>query len=75
MTPTMKALGIDQLSFEDRLALVQEIWDSIAAEPPARLTAEQKAELDRRLAEHERNPGDVVPWTQIKAEALERLQK
>jgi hypothetical protein len=28
----LRELGIDRLSIEDRLALVQEIWESIAAE-------------------------------------------
>lgn len=34
------------------------------------LSAELKAELDRRLAEHEANPGAAVPWE----EALRRLR-
>ncbi len=72
----MKELGIDRLSMDEKLALVHEIWDSIAAEPGhIRLTEAQRAELERRLADHEANPGDVVPWEQIKAEALERFRK
>src|SRR5438874_2524621 len=35
MSPTVQSLGIDQLSVADRLRLVQEIWDSIAAEAQA----------------------------------------
>jgi putative addiction module component (TIGR02574 family) len=35
---------------EERIKLVEDLWDSIAADQQAlRLTAEQKAELDRRL--------------------------
>lgn len=30
--PTMEELGIDRLSVEDRITLVQQIWDSIAEE-------------------------------------------
>jgi putative addiction module component (TIGR02574 family) len=75
MAPTMKDLGIDRLSVEDRLALMHEIWDSIAAEPGrTHLSDAQRRELERRLAEHEANPGDVVPWEQVKAEALARFQ-
>jgi putative addiction module component (TIGR02574 family) len=52
MAVTMKSLGIDQLSIADRIALVQEIWDSIAATPEeVPLTEAQKREFDRRLAE------------------------
>lgn len=76
MTLTMNALGIDRLSVEDRLALVHEIWDSIAAEPRnTHLSDAQRDELDRRVAEHERNPRDVVPWDQVKADALTRFQQ
>jgi hypothetical protein len=27
------------------------------------------------VAEHERNPRDVVPWDQVKADALTRFQQ
>lgn len=32
MAVTMKELGLDRLSADDRLALVQEIWDSLAVD-------------------------------------------
>ena len=38
-------------------------------------TAAQLAELDRRLADHEANPDDVVPWTEVKTAALARIRK
>jgi putative addiction module component (TIGR02574 family) len=75
MAPTLQALGIDQLSIEDRIALAQAIWDSIAAEPhPPLLTEAQRLELERRLADHQANPADVVPWEQVKAEELARFR-
>ena len=76
MAPTLQALGIDRMSIEDRIALVQAIWDSIAAEPhPPLLTEAQRLALERRLADHQANPTDVVPWEQVKAEALARFQR
>ena len=73
MPPTLEALGIDRLSVEDRIALALAIWDSIAAEPhPPLLTEAQRQELQRRLADHEANPDDVVPWERVEAEALAR---
>jgi putative addiction module component (TIGR02574 family) len=43
-----------QLPVEERIKLVEDLWDSIAADQQAlRLTAEQKAELDRRLDTYE----------------------
>lgn len=63
MSASLKSLGIDRLPVEERLSLVEDIWDSIAADSAALLlTDAQRAELDRRLAEHEADPGDVVPW-------------
>jgi putative addiction module component (TIGR02574 family) len=76
MSVSIKSLGIDRLGIEDRLALVEEIWDSIAADSPAvPLTDAQRAELDRRIADHEANPGDVVPWEEVKASITERLKR
>lgn len=76
MNASLKALGIDRLGIEERLALVEEIWDSIAAESGALpLTEAQRAELTRRIAEHDANPDDAVPWEEVKASTLARLGK
>jgi len=76
MGQALHALGIDSMSVEDRIALVQDIWDSVAIEagllPPS--TSEQ-AELDRRLAEDDASPNDTVAWETIKAEAQSRWQR
>ena len=76
MAPSLEALGIDRMSVEDRIALATAIWESIAAEPhPPLLTEAQRQELDRRLADHAATPDDVVPWEQVKAEALARFNQ
>lgn len=68
MAVSLKALGIDRLGIEERLTLVEEIWDSIAAEGTAvPLPPGQAQELERRLAAHEAAPDDVVPWADVKA--------
>jgi putative addiction module component (TIGR02574 family) len=75
MSPTVQSLGIDRLTREQRIALVQEIWATIAAEPsPLLLTESQRRELERRVAEDDANPDDVVPWEQVKAQTLSRLK-
>ena len=67
MNASLKSLGIDRLSVEERLALVEELWDSIAEDSAAApVTDAQRAELDRRLAEHDARPDDVVSWQDIK---------
>ena len=66
MSPTLNSLGIDRLSREDRITLVQEIWDTIAAEAAPRLLNEsQRRELQRRVEEDNAKPDDVVPWEQV----------
>ena len=75
MSPTFKSLGIDQLSVEQRLVLVQEIWDSIAAQPGQSMLSEaQRGELERRAVDEETNPATSVPWEQVKSQARSRLQ-
>ena len=76
MAPTLESLGIDRMSVEDRIALSQAIWDSLATEPrQVLLTEVQRLELERRLADHAANPNDVVPWEQVKTEALTRFRR
>ncbi len=63
-----------QLSLQEQLELVEALWDSIAKRNAAPLpTDAQKAELDRRLADHQANPDDVLAWSDVKAAALARI--
>ena len=76
MSVSIKSLGIDRLGIEERLELVEQIWDSIAADSAAvPLTDPQRAELDRRIADHEANPDDVVSWEKVKTSVSERLKR
>jgi putative addiction module component (TIGR02574 family) len=80
MSERLKALGIDRMSIAERLVLMHEILDSIAeaqegAQEEAPLTDAQRTELERRIAANKANPEQVIPWEQIKAEALARFQK
>jgi putative addiction module component (TIGR02574 family) len=72
MALTMKELGIDRLSPEERVALALEIWESLGeARTPTRLTAEQQAELIRRDADLDANPDIALTWEQIR-ESVEK---
>ncbi len=65
--------AIRSLSIDDRVRLVQTILDEIAAqESTPELTEAQQRELDRRLADDDAFPDDVVPWETIRAEARAR---
>ena len=62
-----------QLPVEERLRLVQLIWESVAVDPSAvPLGDAHRKVIDERLAEHERNPDDVVTRDDVLAEARRR---
>jgi putative addiction module component (TIGR02574 family) len=73
MSPTLKALGIDQLSVAQRILLVEEIWDSIAeAAEEIPLTEAQQQDLQRRIAAYEANPKAGSSWQEVKARLREK---
>ncbi|MDD5273232.1 MAG: addiction module protein, partial [Methylovulum sp.] len=62
------------LNIDEQLELVEAIWDNIVSHDAApALTAAQKVELDSRLTDYLANPGDVMPWGEVKAAALTRI--
>jgi putative addiction module component (TIGR02574 family) len=76
MPVSLEALGIDKMSIDDRLALVEAIWDSIASStgrPP--MSDALRSELDRRLDDHRIRPDDVVPWEEVKEAAQARMKR
>ena len=59
-----------KLPAEERLRLVEIIWASLVAEPSSvPLGGAHRAMIDERLAEHERNPDNVVTRDEVLAEA------
>jgi len=63
-----------KLSAAERIQLAQDLWDSIALEDMPPLTPEQVEEMDRRLAEHQRDPGTAVPWEEVRARLWARYK-
>jgi len=56
-----------ELDVEERIDLVEDIWDSIADIPErVRLADWQGEELDRRLQEYRRNPAAGSPWREVR---------
>ena len=67
--------ALRRLSVPERLQLVADLWDSIAHDAPDEafpITPELAAELDRRWAEHQRNPDAAIPWEQVERELFDR---
>jgi putative addiction module component (TIGR02574 family) len=63
----MPTLDISRLSPEERLDLIGELWDSLAAEE-VRLTPAQERELDRRMATFDDDTKGAAPWESIDRE-------
>ena len=58
---------------DERMRLLEIIWASLVSDPSSvPLGDAHRAVIDERLAEHERNPDDVVSRDQVLAEARRR---
>ncbi|MDH5193784.1 MAG: addiction module protein [Nitrospira sp.] len=58
-----------KLSPAERIQLAEDLWDSVATHPehlPA-LSDDQRKEIERRLAEHSRNPDSALSWEDVRA--------
>ena len=58
-----------ELPVQERIQLVELIWESIAAFPQAiAVSQELKSDLNARLVEFERDPEAGYAWDQVKAQ-------
>jgi putative addiction module component (TIGR02574 family) len=58
------AINIGKLSPEERLRLLEQLWDSLS-DDDVPLTAAQREELDRRLDELDREGPSGIPWEEV----------
>jgi putative addiction module component (TIGR02574 family) len=65
-----------KLSPAERIQLAEDLWDSVAADPDSAppLTEAQRAEIERRLADHVRNPDSAASWEDVRARLLSRIR-
>jgi putative addiction module component (TIGR02574 family) len=66
----MQDLGIDQLSPEARLRLIEEIWDSLSVAGQLEIPQSHREELDRRLDAADAEPSAGSPWEEVRARLL-----
>ena len=64
-----------KLSVAERIQLAEDLWDSLPEVSDVPLTEAQKAELDRRLDDLERNPDAGEPWEVVRARLYSRLAR
>ena len=63
---TISQHDIEMLSVEERLELIERVWDSLTVtQDDIPLTDSQRAELDRRIDELEEKGPIGIPWEQV----------
>ena len=69
------AAEILKLSPAERIQLAEDLWDSVAAQPELLppLSDDQRKEIERRLAEHARDPSTAFTWEEVRARLWSRL--
>jgi putative addiction module component (TIGR02574 family) len=70
-----RAFDFRRPSIAERLQLVEDIWDSIAADADTEsmpVSEADRALLDERLAEQDANPGRDAPWAEVRARIADR---
>lgn len=66
---TISIADILELPVQERIHLVELIWDSVAAVPETlQVSPEIITELETRLAEFEANPEAGHSWSQVKSQ-------
>ena len=71
MTKTLEDLL--KLPAAERAEIAITLWDSVAESADANvlpLTPEQRVELDRRIAEHDHDPGSAILWEEARRRLL-----
>ncbi|ESQ78181.1 addiction module protein [Asticcacaulis sp. YBE204] len=64
-------ISIADLTVEERLELIEALWDSLE-DTDIDLTPAQKAELDRRLDNIDAGKGDAMEWETFRSELRAR---
>ena len=58
---------VDKLSINERILIVESIWDSIlSAQESISVTEAQKTELNKRYKDYKDNPVDGSNWENVK---------
>ena len=61
-----RAADISDMTVEEKLQLIEDLWDSVADDPQAvPLTEAQAKELDRRLNAYRRDGDPGRPWREV----------
>lgn len=62
-----------QLPEQDRLRLIDALWESVPPDCEAPFSDEWAEEIERRVAELDAGTAKTVPWSKVRDEALARI--
>ena len=66
-------ISLRELSVDERLELIEQIWQTIAADPEEiELTDDQREELYRRVEAHQQNPDEGYTWEEVRRSIEQR---
>lgn len=63
----------EQLSAEDRLRLIDALWDLVPPDADIPLHEDWAPDLERRVADIESGAAETIPWATVRKEALTRI--
>ncbi len=67
------AIDIEKMSPEERLRLIEVLWESLRSRPGALpLSSAHREELDRRLDEIDRGETETITWDEVKRRLRDR---
>lgn len=69
-----KSVNLKNLSLQEKLILVQDIWDEIScSQENVAITNEQKIELNLRLSNYQLKPEEGRSWNLVKEDIKSKL--
>lgn len=67
-----KIPGLKDLTDDEKIILIGELWDDVMTEELFTLTKKQKKELDKRILYAEENPDELIPWEEVKEKLFKK---
>jgi putative addiction module component (TIGR02574 family) len=67
--PSSNLANLLKLPADERAEIAMALWESLTdqeRESELKLSSDQKAELDRRWAEHLADPESAIPWEEVR---------